>query len=159
MQSLSSMFANEKFVQALVTRDEIAFQQLYEQTVDSFYRFLKSYYQIDESSIQDILSDTFIKIWNNLSNLKQHQNPSSYIWAILRNTAKDSFKKTKEYAFSELDIHVDQDDSHLSFEDTLEEPSDVTTLLQTKFQSESIIKALELLEDKYKEVVFLKYIE
>lgn len=159
MQSLSSIFANEKFVQALIKQDEVAFQQLYESTVDSFYRFLRSYYQIDENSIQDIISDTFIKIWNNLTNLNQHQNPSSYIWAVLRNTAKDYFKKTKEYAFSEFDMHSDSDDSHISFEDTLVEPSDITQLFQTKFQSEKIITALELLEDKYKEVVFLKYVE
>ncbi len=151
-------FYSEQFLQSLIKRDETAFQKLYEHTVDSFYRFLKSYYQIDEATIQDILSDTFLKIRNSIENLKTHHNVTSYLRTILRNTTKDYFKKTKEIAFSELD-YAWADDDTLRFEDNLADPTDIAELFHIQFQSEQIVKALGSLDAKYKEVLFLKYIE
>lgn len=151
-------FYSKQFLQLLVAKDETAFQMLYEHTVDSFYRFLKSSYRIDEASIQDILSDTFLKIRNNLEYLQEQQNTQSYLWTILRNTSKDYFKKTKEVAFSELD-HQNSDEDSIKFEDNIVDPEDVAELFNIQFQSEKIQKAIYELDNKYQEAVVLKFIE
>jgi len=62
--------------------------------------------------------------------------------------------KNKEIHFSDLDVN-----DELSFEETLEDPLSIKDLLEESFQSEQIIKALEELELKYKEVIILKYTE
>ncbi len=66
----------------------------------------------------------------------------------------DGISKHKEISFSELD----QDDE-LSFEETLADPSNLQDLLEESFQWEQIAIALNELEVKYKEVLFLKYSE
>lgn len=151
-------FYNKQFLQSLVAKDETAFQILYEHTVNSFYRFLKSSYHLDEATIHDILSDTFLKIRNSLEYLQEQQNPQSYLRTILRNTTKDFFKKTKEVSFSELDYQNSEEDA-VRFEDNIQDTEDITELFNIQFQSENIQQAIYELDSKYQEVIVLKFIE
>jgi RNA polymerase sigma factor (sigma-70 family) len=101
-----------------------------------FYRYIKSHYNLPESSIQDILSETYLKIWNNLSHLDDSKKIFSYLWTILKNTAKDHFKSNREIAFSD----INRTDEQEAFEDTIQDQSDLTELFETQFQSEVICK-------------------
>ena len=58
-----------QFLESLQSKNETAFTKLYQDTVDMFYRYIKSHYMIPEPIIQDILSETYIKIRNSLTNL------------------------------------------------------------------------------------------
>ena len=120
-----------------------------------FYRYIKSHYMIPEPIIQDILSETYIKIRNSLTNLDDSKKISSYLRTILKNTTKDYFKKTKEVAFSQFD----NDETNESFESTIADPDDLKDLFQKDFQSEAIMNSLHDLDEKFKEVIFLKFVE
>ncbi len=144
-----------QFLESLQSKNEATFTKLYQDTVDMFYRFIKSHYMIPEAIIQDILSETYIKIRNSLSNLDDSKKISSYLRTILKNTTKDYFKKTKEIAFSQFDNEETQE----SFESTIADPDDLKDLFHKEFQSEAIICALHELDEKFKEVIFLKFVE
>jgi DNA-directed RNA polymerase specialized sigma24 family protein len=53
-------------IERLLQYDDLAFAQFYEQTVDVFFRYLTSHYNLSEPEANDILSDVYIKIWENL---------------------------------------------------------------------------------------------
>jgi DNA-directed RNA polymerase specialized sigma24 family protein len=97
--------------------------------VDRFYRYIKNNFQFQETQIQDILSESYIKIRNSLDRMQSHQNIQSYCRSIVRNCCLDGISKHKEISFSELD----QDDE-LSFEETLADPSNLQDLLEESFQ-------------------------
>ena len=78
-----------QFLESLQSKNETAFTKLYQDTVDMFYRYIKSHYMIPEPIIQDILSETYIKIRNSLTNLDDSKKISSYLRTILKNTTKD----------------------------------------------------------------------
>lgn len=143
-----------EFLSSFLARNENSFAKFYEETVDGFYRYVKHTYQFQEAQIQDILSESYVKIWNNIDRMKQGQNIQSYCRSIIRNNCLDVISKNKEIHFSDLDVN-----DELSFEETLEDPLSIKDLLEESFQSEQIIKALEELELKYKEVIILKYTE
>jgi RNA polymerase sigma-70 factor (ECF subfamily) len=144
-----------QFLESLQSKNEATFTKLYQDTVDMFYRFIKSHYMLPEATIQDILSETYIKIRNSLSNLDDSKKISSYLRTILKNTTKDYFKKTKEIAFSQFD----NEETEESFESTIADPDDLKDLFHKEFQSEAIICALHELDEKFKEVIFLKFVE
>lgn len=146
---------SQDFLKLLQSQDEASFATLYEDTVDMFYRYIKSHYFVSEPTTQDLLSETYLKIWNNLNNIDDTKKLWPYLWTILRNTIKDHFKKTKEIAFSEMYHQEDQ----VPFEETLEDSEQITVLFDTQFESERIIQALNRLDDKFQQVLFLKYIE
>lgn len=148
---------DSSFIKSLQSSNEMAFAKLYEDTLDIFYRYIKSHYIVPEQDIQDILSETYVKIWNNLKNIDESKSLFSYLRTILKNTTKDHFKNVikKETAFSEFD-HGEEFEA---FEDGIKDEESIKQLFDTKFESEMIIQAMENLDDIYKDVIFLKYIE
>ena len=92
-----------EFIASLKARDHHVFAKLYEDTVDMFYRYLKVHYHLDETTIQDIISQSYLKLWNSLDSITTHQHIHSYIRTILKNTTYDTFKKHKEISFSQLE--------------------------------------------------------
>lgn len=151
--SLSIVYSPE-FIASLKARDHHAFAKLYEDTVDMFYRYLKVHYHLDETTIQDIISQSYLKLRNSLDTITTHQHIHSYLWTILKNTTYDTFKKHKEVSFSQL-----EGDGGTFLEETLEDTdSCVQDLFEQSFQSDRIKNAMEDLDEIYKDVLFCKYI-
>ena len=83
-------------IPALRSRNESAFGTVYQQTVDVFYRYLISSYGVSHQVAQDILSDVYIKLRNNVHSLQANSSLGAYLRTIVKNTAHDHFKKQKE---------------------------------------------------------------
>ena len=86
------------------------------QTVDIFFRYLKSNFFLSQEDAEDIIADFYVKFWTAVTKYDIDQSFSAYTWAILKNTVKDYFKKHKDLPFTELD--TDDEDSE-KIEDTL----------------------------------------
>ncbi len=142
------------FKQLLVQQDEEAFNKFYMETVDIFFRYLKSNYFIDEDDMQDIIADFYIKCWNWFPTFDLNQNFSGWVWSVFKNTLKDFWKKKWETAFSEIDL-----DSEITFEDSLEDEEDFTQILDNEYTFEQIQQAMYDLDETSKEIISLKYIE
>ena len=142
-----------QFKQLLIQQDELTFNEFYLQTVDIFYRYLKSNYFISEEDSNDIISDFYVKCRNGLTKYDTSQNFSGYIWSIFKNNLKDFFKKKGEVAFSS--IRNENDD----FEEGLEYPGDFTEILEIEYTFEQIQHNMTSLDDVSQEILFLKYIE
>ena len=142
------------FKQLLVQQDEEAFNKFYMETVDIFFRYLKSNYFIDEDDMQDIIADFYIKCWNGFPTFDLNQNFSGWVRSVFKNTLKDFWKKRWETAFSEIDL-----DGEITFEDSLEDEEDFTQILDNEYTFEQIQKAMNDLDEVSKEIISLKYIE
>ncbi len=58
-----------QFLKKLQLRDSAAFTELYNDTVDSFFRYLKSTYFLGDAEIDDIISSFYVKLRENLKRL------------------------------------------------------------------------------------------
>lgn len=148
------MFGFDKqFLYKLIEKDAVAFEEFYNVSVDIFFRYIKVNYIFEDSQIHDILSDFYIKYWNNLGKLNIKNNPSSYTWTVLKNTIIDHIKDNKIVSFTDLSTES------LDFEGSIiDNWYDITEIVDIEFQSEQIKQAIEKIDDNYKDVLFMKYI-
>lgn len=145
----------DAFLRLLNKQDEHSFNTLYLQTVDIFFRYLKSNFFIDDEDCKDIISDFYVKLWNALPKYNPEQNISGYMRTIFKNTVKDFFKKNKELPFTALA----SDEENYSFEENLMDESDIRDFLEQDFLLEHIQEAMKKLDPLSKEILTFKYIE
>jgi len=150
---------DKSLVDLILQKKDDAFTVFYNMIVDHFYNYLKSNFSLSESDIHDIISNTFIKIWNNLDSFdKKKWNFTSWVWTILRNTTKDFFKKKNEYVFSDFDFS-DKDGDVTSIEEFLEDDNNYNDVLENDYQLEQISEAIKNLKLSERELLFLRYTE
>jgi RNA polymerase sigma-70 factor (ECF subfamily) len=78
------------------------------------------------------------------------------LWTIFKNNFKDWFKK-KDFIYF-WDIKASNEDREVeNFFDNKQD--NIIDILEQDFKLERIKKALQKLPDKYKDVIFLKYVE
>jgi len=142
------------FKKLLVQQDEEAFNKFYLDTVDIFFRYLKANYFMDDDDMQDIIADFYIKCRNGFPSFDIDQNFSGWVWSIFKNTLKDFWKKKWESAFSEIDP-----ENEVPFEDSLEDETDYTQILNNEYTYAEIQKAMVELDETNKEIISLKFIE
>ena len=142
------------FKKLLVQQDEEAFNKFYLDTVDIFFRYLKANYFMDDDDMQDIIADFYIKCRNGFPSFDINQNFSGWVWSIFKNTLKDFWKKKWESAFSEIDP-----ENEVPFEDSLEDETDYTQILDNEYTFSQIQKAMVELDETNKEIISLKFIE
>lgn len=148
------MFGFDKqFLYKLIEKDPTTFEKFYNTSVDIFFRYTKANYRFEDDEIYDILSDFYLKYWNNLNKLDVENNFSSYTWTIFKNTIIDHIKDKKMVSFTDLS------NENTDFETNIvDELYDIAEIADIKFQSEKITQALEKLDENHKDVIFMKYI-
>lgn len=98
-------------VQQSLKGDEEAFKDLFDMSYKVIF-FKINKIVMDESSSMDILQNTYIKAFNNLSSLKEPKAFLKWINVIATNETKDFLKKKKDINLSALD----SDDGDIFFE-------------------------------------------
>jgi DNA-directed RNA polymerase specialized sigma24 family protein len=58
-------------IEAVLNKKKSAFSIFYNDIVDHFFSFLKSSYNLSNEEINDIIADTFIKIWTKLDSFNK----------------------------------------------------------------------------------------
>lgn len=146
-------------IDSLLNKKHWAFTIFYNEIVDSFFWYLKSNYFFSNIEINDIISNTFVKIWNKLDTFdKENGDFVNWSWTILRNTTKDYLKKSKEKSFSDFDKHW-KDGSIITIEERVKDKEDILDTLEWNYKFEEIKKAIEILEWNEKEILFLRFTE
>lgn len=133
---------DQEFIDRLMEGDKTAFSRFYLDTVDYFFRYLKSRYPtLSKAMIEDILSGFYLKIWK--AKYNEQQNFKAYVWTVLKNHTKDYFKKKTELSFGHMSSTKDEE----QFEDKLISEEDITELMETNFKREKIEQAIAELPD------------
>lgn len=141
----------DSFVERLVNKDEQAFAQFYEMTVDIFYRYLNGRYFLSEGDTQDLLSDFYLKCWKGLQAYNPEYKFETYIWSILKNHAKDFFKKKKSVQLK--DEHMDNASLVVQWED------EILQELQNEYDYDIIHACMQSMDEQSYEVIYMRYID
>jgi RNA polymerase sigma-70 factor (ECF subfamily) len=138
---------DEQALEKLVKKDENAFHVFYNNSARIFFRYIKSKSYISEAQAEDLVSELYVKIWNNLHTYKFDHSFETRCWTILRNMMTDNFRKIKEESLSEYES------SEHHFED------DVLNITEQNRSYERISWALSGLDELTAEIIHLKFIE
>jgi RNA polymerase sigma-70 factor, ECF subfamily len=107
----------------------------------------------NKEEAEDILQDTFIKVYRNLNDFDLSLKFSSWIYRITHNEVISAYRKVKarpEY------ISYDADEKIIR---TLANGLDLNAEVDNKYLKNAIEKILSGLDVKYREVIILKFIE
>jgi len=82
--------------------DKVAFRLLFEKYGTRLYQFSLKYLR-DKEDAEDILSEVFMKIWENRSSLKTNTSFQSYLFTIAYNNIRQRFlKKSREEKYIQI---------------------------------------------------------
>jgi RNA polymerase sigma-70 factor (ECF subfamily) len=144
------------------TDEELVFLALSDQ--DDFLYLMRRYEKkllayilritnVSQDEAEDILQDTFIKIYENLNDFDKELKFSSWVYRIAHNQVISNYRKTKSRPQS---IPLDINEEILK---NLASGLDVKKDVDAIFLRENIKKILANLDIKYREILILKFLE
>ncbi|WP_316823937.1 RNA polymerase sigma-70 factor [Pedobacter miscanthi] len=85
--------------------DSKAFEALFFQLNSRLIKFCIYYVHLREVA-EEIVSDTFVKCWQNRENLKHIENPETYLFVCVKNQALNYSKKMSSIHLVHIDEHT-----------------------------------------------------
>jgi len=117
-----------------------------------FY-YLKRLLSCSEAELEDLLQETFLKIYQNLNGFDPKLKFSSWIYRIAHNHAISYYRKYKNHPES-----LSSEDTQLFFE-RFASDTDIPAELDQKILQKKVRAAIDKLDQKYQEVLILKFLE
>lgn len=110
---------------------------------------------VDPDDRDDVLQNVFIKVYKNLNNFDQSLSFSAWIYRIAHNEAISWYRRRKARPEGYLAAESDMITSLLA-DDNIERPDE---RFDREIDSKIMLRELEQLDDKYLEVLILRYFE
>ncbi|MBU1992469.1 MAG: sigma-70 family RNA polymerase sigma factor [Patescibacteria group bacterium] len=143
--------AEEKDVQIdeLVARvkkgDREAFSALYDELVDSVYRYI--YFKVNQDDVEDLLETVFMKVWENIHQYKKRKTSfASWVFRIAHNLVVDHYRLKKDVI--ELSPAIP----------TYEREHNPIQVTQDSLNKEVLRSGIRKLKPTYQQIVILKFI-
>lgn len=105
------------------------------------YRILR-----DQGNAEDIVQETFIKLWNRRNEMLGIENTEAYAIIILRNTCLDFLRKKKNY-LSDYDIDVEETQSLIRQVELRDEIEHVKELVNRLPDQQKLVMQLKHWDD------------
>lgn len=129
-----------------------AFSGIVERYWDRLFRYVRRISFSSDKDIEDILQETFIKVYKNLNAFDGDLTFSTWMYHICRNTVIDSIRRKSSRPKT---IGLDTEDfSHL-----FQDPENITRTIDTQDQLRKVSGIIESLPLIYREVLILKFLE
>lgn len=122
-----------------------AFESLFAEYSDVIYR-LCLFKTSNQDVAADLTQECFLRLWKTMQGETQIEKPKQYLYQIARNLIIDHYKKMKSLSLDTLQ----EDGFDPKAEDS--EPGLPTEIVLLR-------NAIEALEEDYREVVYMRYIE
>lgn len=135
----------DELVQKAKKGDSSAFYLLVEGKLDMLYRIAYSYFK-DKEAASDAVQDSLLAAYKSIKSLKEPSKFNSWLTSILVNRCRDILRRQKKANFEEYKDEVASHTIHRR-----DEYSAVDASID-------ISNSLKLLDQKYRDVILLKYI-
>ncbi|MFH1030882.1 MAG: RNA polymerase sigma factor [bacterium] len=117
------------------------------------FNYIRQITNIRAEDAEDILQDVFIKVYQNINDFDPKFKFSSWIYAITRNQVISSHRKLRARPEGYAVALDDETTNELVSE------MDINKNVDYKFLKEHIQKVLSRMDEKYREVLVLKFME
>ncbi|MEA3500133.1 MAG: sigma-70 family RNA polymerase sigma factor [Candidatus Marinimicrobia bacterium] len=147
-------YTDEELILQFQKGNERAYLELVNRFKDRLLNFVFGYVHSKESA-EDIVQDTFLKLYTSADMYKEIAKFSTWIFTIAANLAKTELRKRKRRKiFSISDMGFDDKDYEIPSESNVPEKS-----ISSKHQMKYILKAVHQLEEPFKSTLILRDIQ
>ncbi len=147
-------YTDEELIFQFQKGNERAYLELVNRFKDRLLNFVFGYVHSKETA-EDIVQDTFLKLYTSADMYKEIAKFSTWIFTIAANLAKTELRKRKRRKiFSITDMGFDDKDYEIPSESNAPEKN-----ITSKHQIKYILKAIHQLEEPFKTVLILRDIQ
>jgi len=154
IQNRSYLDKTDEELVTLSLEDKGYYKYLVERYEEKLLRYIVRLSGLSKEDAEDILQDVFIKAYQNLNDFDTGLKFSSWIYRITHNEAITHLRKLK----SRPKVIIDQGANDLAL-NALRADLDIEKNIDKKYLLENITGTIDRLDEKYKNVLVLKYIE
>lgn len=147
-----SEMTDEQLVE-LVLKDENAYAILVERYEEKLARYVMRISGGSKEDVEDTLQDVFISAYKNLNDFDQDLKFSSWIYRIAHNKVISHFRKITARPKT---VTYEGDNQLLNI---LASNDDLVRDLERKYTGEEVRAVLEKMDERYREVLVLKFLE
>lgn len=137
----------------LTLKNQDFFSCLVDRYTDKLTRYIIRISASTKEDAEDLLQEIFVKTYRNLRDFDQSLKFSSWIYRIAHNQVISQWRKTKSRPQV---IKFEADGDFLKF---VASDVDLAGDTERKFEAEEVRKFLEKLDEKYRAVLVLKFLE
>ena len=137
----------------LTLKDQDNFLYIVNRYEKKLLYFILRISSVPAEEAQDLLQDVFIKTYQNLNSYDSSLKFSSWIYRITRNHAISHYRKNKN---KQTILSSEINEEALN---NLASEFDITKTVDQQILNKNILDILNQIDDKYKEVIILKYFE
>ncbi|MDB5188907.1 MAG: subunit sigma-24 of polymerase [Candidatus Nomurabacteria bacterium] len=141
--------SDEQLIDAYRKGNEAALVILIERHFAGIYSYVYRFVH-NTSAAEDIVQETFIKVWRQLGRFKGGSGLRPWLFRIARNTAIDHLRKKKNIPFS---YFSEEGEADAVFED---ESIDIIEIAIARERKENLNTAIEQLPVVYREILILR---
>jgi len=147
-------YSDEELIFQFQKGNEHAYLELVNRYKDRLLNFIFGYVHSKESA-EDIVQDTFLKLYTSADMYKEIAKFSTWIFTIAANLAKTELRKLKRRKiFSITDMGFDDKDYEIPSESNVPGNS-----INSKYQMKYILKAIYKLDEPFKTALILRDIQ
>ncbi|PHQ60928.1 MAG: hypothetical protein COC03_00855 [Robiginitomaculum sp.] len=155
---LISEKTDTQLLNEIVNKDHEAFSELMVRYKGPLYRFILRYIG-SPSEAEDLLQDTFTKIYLKASKYDPEWKVSTWVYRIALNTCRDYGRKQKLRRFVSIDINSDDDESTQYISELVDLGPNVEHIVIHRQNFRRVAEAIEKLPHKMRSALVLYSIE
>jgi RNA polymerase sigma-70 factor (ECF subfamily) len=144
---------NDESLVQLSLRNQANFAYLIRRYKNKLFYYIKRISGFPEEEVEDILQDVFLKVYKNLNAFNNDFKFSSWIYGIAHNETISAYRKKRSRP-QKINLEVDEDGVEKIASDF-----DLDKEINAKLTGEEVALALSRMEEKYREVIVLKFLE
>ena len=141
---------DEKIVELVRDGDKEKYSEIVERYEKKMFYYIKRMINQADEEVEDLVQEVLVAAYENLAGFDTKKKFSSWIYRIAHNKAIDYFKKKKTI----IDVDIGENEEYWMSKGRL--PEDIEIDRQ---EGEELRKAVNGLEMKYREVIWLYYFE
>lgn len=123
------------------------FSGIYDKYIEKIYRFI--FFKVNsKETAEDLTSEVFTRAWQSIERGTKLENPGAFLYRIARNLVTDYYRQRPEPQISLADC-----------KEVVDPNIDIKEAVSFKSDLEQIKASLVNINDDYREVVALRYIE
>ncbi len=140
----------------LTLKEPDNFTELVERYEKKLIRYVRRFSGLEIESAEDILQETFIRVYTNLNDYDQNLSFSSWVYRITHNETINFLRKNTK--IKTVPIESD-DETEAGLINILKSEIDVEADYSRQDMGEHVRMAMRTLPDKYREALILRYLQ
>lgn len=138
----------------LVKKNSQCYGCLVERYEDKMLRYIKRISSVADETAEDIAQNIFLKAYMNLNQFNPRLKFSSWIYRIAHNETINYWRRNKKRKSENVSW-----DQHEGLKNIIKDELDTEQRVYQKITNEDLIKIVDEMDEKYREVLILAYIE